>query len=179
MIILGFLSYISLILFASLLLINDKMYTYRKYLIAYIYVPIACVHLLLASSTYCNIFKKIKENRKRSQELKEYFNKDQFSQSRKHTPVFLLRFVILTFILFTILQISLILLHDFVFPNTKWLFSLVVVVAEFGWIADPIIYIFTIKSARRKIQASFVTVRKDVVSIDRIITQSRIKDLTF
>ena len=84
LIILGLLSCISLILFACLLPISDKMYSYRKYLIAYIYVPIVCAYLLLASLTYYNIFKKIKENRKRSTELKKYFKKDQFNQ-RKNT----------------------------------------------------------------------------------------------
>ena len=177
LIILGLQSCISLILFACLLPISDKMYSYRKYLISYIYVSIVCAYLLLASLTYYNIFKKIKENRKRSEELKKYFKKDQFNQRRKHIQVFLPSFIILTFILFNILPISLILLHDFVFPNAKWLFSLLVVIAEFGWIADPLIYIFTLKSVRRKIQASFVTVRKDVVPIDRVITQSVIKDL--
>ena len=106
LIILGLLSFISLIAFMSLLLGSDESYSYRKYLLAYIYAPIACVYLLLAMWTY--IFKKIKENRKRSQELKKYFN-----------PIF----VILTFILFNTFPISLVLLHDFDFPNKNGYFG--------------------------------------------------------
>ena len=145
LIILGLQSCISVILFACPLPTSDKMYSYRKYLIAYIYVSIVCAYLLLTSVTYHNIFKKIKENRKRSKELKKYFKKDQFNQRKKHIQVFIPSFIILTFILFTILPISLILLHDFVFPNAKWSLSLMVVIAEFGWIADPLIHIFTLK----------------------------------
>lgn len=89
LIILGLQSCISVILFACLLPISDKIYSYRKYLIAYIYVSIVCAYLLLASLTYYNIFKKIKENRKRSKELKKYFKKDQFNQRKKtHSSIY-------------------------------------------------------------------------------------------
>lgn len=156
LIILGLLSFISLIAFMSLLLGSDENYSYRKYLLAYIYAPIACVYLLLAILTY--IIKKIKENRKRSLELKKYINPS---------------FAILTFILFNIFPTSLVILHDFVFPNAKWLYTLVIIIAELVWMTDPLIYIFTLKLFRRKIQRKLVTFKSDTATKERIITRSK------
>ena len=112
--------------------------------------------MLLAILTY--IFKKIKENRKRSLELKKYINPS---------------FAILTFILFNIFPTSLVILHDFVFPNAKWLHTLVIIIAELVWMTDPLIYIFTLKLFRRKIQRKFVTFKSDTATKERIITRSK------
>lgn len=101
LIILGLLSCIALVIYIYLLPFSDKVYSHRKYLILYIFVPITCIYCILASLTYCQIFKKIKEIRKQSQELKDYISKGQLSENRKQKriQVFLPSFIILTFIL--------------------------------------------------------------------------------
>ena len=165
----------SLIIFICLLPFSTEVYSYKKYWIAYIYGPIACFYCLLASLTYYHIFKKIKENRKQSHELKKHITKDQLNQlaqNKKRTQVFLPSFIILTFILFNIFPILLIVLNDFVFPEVEWLGGLLTVLFELGWMADPLIYIFTLKSIRRKIQHGFTTFKK-AKSNDTIFTQSK------
>ena len=153
----------SLIIFICLLPFSVEVFSYKKYWIAYIYGPIACFYCLLASLTYYHIFKKIKENRKQCRELKKHITKDQLDQlshNRKRTQVFLPSFIILTFILFNIFQISLMVLNDFVFLDVEWLGSLLRILFELGWMADPLIYIFTLKSIRRKVQHGFTRFKK-------------------
>ena len=161
LIILGLLSCIELVIYIYLLPFSDKVYSNRKYLILYIFVPIACIYCILGSLTY-QIFKKIKENRKQSQELKDYISKGQLSENRKQKriQVFLRCFIILTFILLNAFPLLLLFLYEFLFPHAKWLYNLVVIFRQLGWIADPLIYIFSLKPVRRKIQHSFKTLEK-------------------
>ena len=112
---LSIVSCISLINFICFLPISVKIISYRKYLIGYIFAPVACIYLLLASLTYYQIFKKIKENRRKSRELREYISNEQPSQRKKQIQVFVPSFIILTFILFNIFPIFLALLRDFIF----------------------------------------------------------------
>ena len=112
---LSIVSCISLINFICFLPISVKIISYRKYLIGYIFAPVACIYLLLASLTYYQIFKKIKENRRKSRELREYISNEQPSQRKKQIQVFVPSFIILTFILFNIFPIFLTLLRDFIF----------------------------------------------------------------
>ena len=51
------------------------------------------------------------------------------------------------------------------------MYTLVIIIAEFGCMIDPLIYIFTLKSIKRKIQRNFVTFKSDTASKDRIITR--------
>ena len=88
----------SLTIFICLLAVNVDVEKYQKYWIACIYSPTACVYFLLASLTYYQILKKVKENRRKSRKLKEYINKGQPSRNRKRIQVYLPSFIILTFI---------------------------------------------------------------------------------
>ena len=164
---------ISLIVFICMLPICDKINNLRKYFLGCIYAPIACAYLLLASLTYYQIFKKIKETKKKSRELKKYVRKDQPNQSVNQLQVFLPSFIILTFLLFNIFPILLMLLYDFVFSEAKWLVGLLIILRLLGWIADPLIYIFTLKSVRKKVRLSFESAKKVMTSKDIIVTESR------
>ena len=161
----------SLTIFICLLPFNVDVDKYRKYWLVCIYGPIACIYFLLASLTYYHILKKIKQNRKKSRKLKEHITKDQTSRNRKQIQVYLPSLMILTFILFNIFPMLLLVLYNFVFPGVEWLHNLVMVLFELGWIADPLMYIFTLKSIKRKIQHSFATCKK-IASEDIFFTQS-------
>ena len=162
----------SLTIFICLLPFNVDFDKYLKYWIACIYGLIACGYFLLASLTYYQIFKKIKENRKQSRERKEHINKGQHSRNRKRNQVYLPSFIILTFVLFNIFPMLLVVLFYFAFPDVEWLFNLLMVLFQLGWIADPLIYIFSLKLIKRKIQHSFATCKK-VASENIVFTQSR------
>ena len=164
---------ISPIIFICMLPISDKINSHRKYLLGYIYAPIACVYLLLASLTYYQIFKKIQENKKKARELKECIRKDQPNRNANQIQVFLPSFIILTFLLFNIFPILLMLLYDFVFTEEKWMVGLLIILTLLGWIADPLIYIFNLKSVRKKVLHSFEAAKKVMTSKDIIVTQSR------
>ena len=156
-------------------------------MIGYVYVPVACIYLLLASLTYYQIFKKIKENRRKARELKEYIENRRKSQERREyiskdqpikkkttqIQIFLPSFIILTFILFCIFPIFLTLLHDFIFTDTGWLMSVLLVLMGLGWVADPLIYIFSLKSVRRKIQQNFMNFKEVTTSRGRVFKQSK------
>ena len=58
---LGIVSCISIINSICFLPISVKIISYRKYLIGYIFAPVACIYLLLASLTYYQIKKKSKK----------------------------------------------------------------------------------------------------------------------
>ena len=131
----------SVTIFICLLPFNIDVEKYQKYWLTCIYGPTACIYFLLASLTYYHILKKIKQNRKKSRKLKEHINKDQISQNRKQIQVYLPCFIILTFILFNIFPMLLLVLYHFVFPGVEWLHNLLMVLLELGWIADPLIYI--------------------------------------
>ena len=81
--------------------------------------------------------------------------------------------MILTFILFCIFPIFLTLLHDFIFTDTGWLMSVLLVLMGLGWVADPLIYIFSLKSVRRKIQQNFMNFKEVTTSRGRVFKQSK------
>ena len=152
LIILGMFLCISLMYFICFLPFSVKIFSYRKYLIGYVYAPVAYIYSFLASLTYYQIFKKIKENRKKARKLKEYIenrrkcrklreyiSKEQPTQRKKQIQIFLPSFIILTFILFCIFPIFLTLLHDFIFTDTGWLMRVLLVLMELGWMVDPLI----------------------------------------
>ena len=161
----------SLAIFICLLPFNIKVENYQKYWIACIYGPTACVYFILESLAYYQILKRTKEIRDKSRKLKEHINKHQPSRNKKQIQVYLPSFIMLTFILFNIFPMLLMVLYYFIFPDAQWLFNLLAVLFSLGWMIDPLIYIFSVKSIKRKIQHSFET-RKKAVSVDTVSTQS-------
>ena len=97
----------------------------------------------------------------------------QPSQRKKQIHIFLPSFIILTFILFCIFPIFLTLLYDFTFTNSGWLMGFLLVLMEQGWVADPLIYIFSSKLFRRKIQHTFTNFKEVTTSRDRVLTQPK------
>ena len=161
----------SLAIFICLLPFNIKVENYQKYWIACIYGPTACVYFILESLAYYQILKRTKEIRDKSRKLKEHIKKHQPSRNKKQIQVYLPSFIMLTFILFNIFPMLLMVLYYFIFPDAQWLFNLLAVLFSLGWMIDPLIYIFSVKSIKRKIQHSFET-RKKAVSVDTVSTQS-------
>ena len=169
LILLGLLSSLSVIIFICLLPVSTEVYSRSGYVIAFIYTPIALIYLALAGLTYYQIFKKIKENRNQSRKLKEHINKEQLNKSKRRIQVFLPSLIILTFILFNIIPILLELLHYFIFPKARWFMFVLTILYQIGWMADPVIYIISLKTIRQGIFHNFSTFRSYNATEERAV----------
>ena len=51
--------------------------------------------------------------------------------------------------------------------------SVLLVLMGLGWVEDPLIYIFSLKSVRRKIQQNFMNFKEVTTSRGRVFKQSK------
>ena len=170
LILLGSLSCLSVTIFICLLPVSSEVYGHSGYIIAYIFTPAALIYLVLVSLTYYQIFKKIKENRNHSRKLKEHINKEKLNASKRRIQVFLPSLIILTFILFNIIPILLELLHYFFFPKARWFMFVLTMLYQIGWMADPLIYIISLKAIRQDICHNLSTFKNYNATEDRAVT---------
>ena len=142
------------IIFYLCILISNRMnpWDYGKFLMVYIYPIFQVWFLLTAFVTYIYIFMKVRENRLARKKIEKQINRSNNTSnvkrySRNSFNILVPGAVVLTFILFMILPGVI----YCVFDNLGSKIKVPYVIYVLGWIADPMIYIFTIKSLRKKL----------------------------
>lgn len=132
-------------------------YPVNKIVSIYVYVPVQGFFLVLAGYTYCTIFLKLKKNER---ERKKNAQNVNCIKKKKTVKIFMPSFIILTFVLFSVIPglITSIKFHYFDNQGTGVLIT-IAVLFPFGWLFDPIIYIFSLKSVRKKIRIFYQNFR--------------------
>ena len=160
---------VSILLFLGLLTMYlvDKTHNkvnwinWKKFLFRYLLPTLQGVFLIIASSTYIYIFKKLRKNRIALRKIVNQLNKnpkqeEEPKKTQKNPKIFVPSLIILTFILFSILPQYLWLATTVGVGSTteklSILFPLVPILYFLGWCLDPIIYILSIKSIQQTIR---------------------------
>ena len=135
---------------------------YQKYLMNYVIPIFSGFFLVLASCTYYQIYKKIKENRKTNDRIKhvcEVHNsyKQIGSTQKKRFQIFLPGLLIATFILFSIVPNLLWVVYVLCFKGESEALKMIITISfPIGWLVDPVIYIFCLKRIRMRMKRAFI-----------------------
>lgn len=118
----------------------------------YIYLGANSVFLVIASVTYGFIFKKLRQNRKELENMRKRVNVSV--QKRSSFKVFLPGWIIITFIIFTVIpNLIKAISHtenvSDIMDHTRF------IMYPIGWFLDPLMYIFSLKVIRKKIRQIF------------------------
>ena len=114
--------------------------------------------IILAGYTYYQIYKKVKENRKKSKRIKRIYevknlSKQMDSNQKKRFQVFLPSIIIGTFILFSLVPYLIWIIQYHICNDCyKFLNSIIEILYSLGLLADPIVYIFSLKPIRMRIK---------------------------
>ena len=114
--------------------------------------------IILAGCTYYQIYKKVKENRKKSKRIKRIYevknlSKQMDSNQKKRFQVFLPSIIIGTFILFSLVPYLIWIIQYHICNDCyKFLNSIIEILYSLGLLADPIVYIFSLKPIRMRIK---------------------------
>ena len=144
---------ISIIFYLNILISNRmKPWNYGKFLMVYIYPVFQVWFLLTAVVTYIYIFVKVRQNRLARKKIEKQICRSNNTSnlkkySRNNFNILVPGAVVLTFILFMTLPSVIYCTFDSLGGKMKVPYVIYVL----GWIADPIIYIFSIKSLRKKL----------------------------
>ena len=150
--------YMSIFIFITFFKLVDGYY--RKYLMTYVIPIFSGFFLVLASCTYYQIYKKIKENRKTNDRIKQVRQvknsyKQIFSNQKKRFQIFLPGLIIATFILFSIVPNLLWVVYSFK-EEHEALKMIITISFSIGWVVDPMIYIFCLKPVRMRMKRAFI-----------------------
>ena len=160
---------VSFLLFLALLIIYlvdktpDKIIwnSWKMFLFRYLLPTLQGIFLIIASSSYIYIFKKLRKNRITVRKIINQLNKNpkQGEESKKikrNPKIFVPSLIILTFILFAIFpQYLLLAITEGLRSTTEGpsiLFPSIPVLYYLGWCMDPIIYILSIKSIQQTLK---------------------------
>ena len=112
-------------------------------------VPVQGVFFVLACYTYYIIFMKFKKNKREREKFTQNLNA---IKNQKAMKIFMPSFIIRTFILFCVIPglIASIVVHYCGDQATDVSIS-VAALFPIGWLLDPIMYIFSLKSVRENI----------------------------
>ena len=148
-----------LILVVVCLIILKVFFTsfdFVKIIMIYVLPQFGIIFMILAIYTYYLIFKKLKQNRRTSRKIKQNIMMQnlriQNETSTKGFRVFVPSLIIATFILFSIIPYVTMLIYYYVFNEQhQLLLKFILIMFPLGWLADAVIYIFTLRQIRREI----------------------------
>lgn len=128
----------------------------ERLFVVYIYPIFEFLFIAAVFLTYYAIFKKYKSNDQRLERLRFHVcnNTNSFNRcalKSKGFDFYIPSLIIVTFIIFTVMPNMfrrLVLLWE----DAPWTFSLNSLAFPFGWIFDPLIYIFSIRNIKRRFQ---------------------------
>ena len=148
-----------LILVVVCLIILKVFFTsfdFVKIIMIYVLPQFGIIFMILAIYTYYLIFKKLKRNRRTSRKIKQNIMMQnlriQNETSTKGFRVFVPSLIIATFILFSIIPYVTMLIYYYVFNEQhQLLLKFILIMFPLGWLADAVIYIFTLRQIRREI----------------------------
>lgn len=131
-------------------------FDFVKIIMIYVLPQFGIVFMILAIYTYYLIFKKLKRNRRTSRKIKQNIMMQnsciQNEISTKGFRVFVPSLIIATFILLSIIPYVTMLIYYYVFNEQhQLLLKFILIMFPLGWLADAVIYIFTLRQIRRKI----------------------------
>lgn len=131
-------------------------FDFVKIIMIYVLPQFGIIFMILAIYTYYLIFKKLKRNRRTSRKIKQNIMMQnlriQNETSTKGFRVFVPSLIIATFILFSIIPYATMLIYYYVFNEQhQLLLKFILIMFPLGWLADAVIYIFTLRQIRRKI----------------------------
>ena len=131
-------------------------FDFVKIIMIYVLPQFGIIFMILAIYTYYLIFKKLKRNRRTSRKIKQNIMMQNFriqnETSTKGFRVFVPSLIIATFILFSIIPYVTMLIYYYVFNEQhQLLLKFILIMFPLGWLADAVIYIFTLRQIRRKI----------------------------
>ena len=156
---------ISISTFICVLIVRRFYYftadSYKEILLKHVLPTFSNSFILLALYTYYQIYKKVKENREQNKRIKQMFevknsHKQMDFNRRKRFQVFLPSLIIASFILFNVVPYTIWLIHANVCNNcNNVVHTVMYCLYLLAWLADPLIYIFSLKSIRMKIKRAF------------------------
>ena len=131
-------------------------FAFVKIIMIYVLPQFEIIFMILAIYTYYLIFKKLKRNRRTSRKIKQNImmqnSRIQNETSTKGFRVFVPSLIIATFILLSIIPYVTMLIYYYVFNEQhQLLLKFILIMFPLGWLADAVIYIFTLRQIRRKI----------------------------
>ena len=131
-------------------------FDFVKIIMIYVLPQFGIIFMILAIYTYYLIFKKLKRNRRTSRKIKQNImmqnSRIQNETSTKGFRVFVPSLIIATFILLSIIPYVTMLIYYYVFNEQhQLLLKFILIMFPLGWLADAVIYIFTLRQIRRKI----------------------------
>ena len=136
----------------------DFISKYEEILLIQVLPVFGNFFLVLAGYTYYQIYKKVKENREKSKRIKRKYevknsSKQIDSNQRKRLQVFLPSLIIGTFILFSLVP-YLIWIIQYHICNNCYIFltSIIEILYSLGLLADPVVYIFSLKPIRMRMK---------------------------
>lgn len=150
------------------ILIMTKIYNFttlkfcEKFLMKNVIPLLISIFIVLASYTYYQIYKKIKKNREKTNKNKNIhevrnLHKEIGSNRRKPFQVFLPGLIMATFILFSIVPYFVWTIRYHVCRDcNEYVNSVITLLYSLGWLADPLIYIFSLRHIRMKIKGVFL-----------------------
>ena len=146
----------SLIVFVYVF-VSDMLnpWNYPAFFLVYVHVPVEGLNLILASFTYYTIFQKIKSNRTKRRETRRVVNDK--TQSETIFRIFVPSFIILTYILFNLIPSIILTLEPYYFPGQGTIIMYIIILLySLGWLSDPLVYIFSLKSVRMKLRRLYL-----------------------
>ena len=131
------------------------LWNYLAIFLLYVHVPFGGIFLILAGFTYYIIFQKIRLNRSERKKIRCSINDTE--QSKTIFKVFLPSFIIFTYIIFNLIP-SIVLTIDahYVKSQGTEIMKITTFLYPLGWVADPLIYIFSLKSIRMKLSRLYL-----------------------
>ena len=136
--------------------LSSQTWNPHRILYLFVYPVIQFMFLLTAILTYIYIYRQLKRNKEPKHNSVQHMQdskKDTNSKVRKRFNIFVPNLIILTFILFHVLPHtvwSIKFWFEFNLPTSVSYF--VALTIDLGLIADPMIYVFSLESARKKIK---------------------------
>ena len=146
----------SLIVFVYVF-VSDMLnsWNYPKIFLLYLYVPVEGLNLILACFTYYAIFLKIQSNRAKRKEIRRVVNNN--IQSETMFKIFVPCFIILTYILFNLIPSIILTIETYYFPGQGTIIMYITILLySLGWLSDPLVYIFSLKSVRMKLRRLYL-----------------------
>ena len=143
---------------------QSRVFEYREFVRNCVLAPFGAVFIILAIYTYYLIYKKLKKNRVkneiRTQSLKMQNLHIEIATGRRTPWIFVPSLIIATFILFSIIPFVLLTLYYSAFSiKYETLYNVVAITFPLGWVADAVIYIFSLRQVRKKLRIRFRRVK--------------------
>ena len=146
--------------FLILLILNIHLeHDIERFFVVYVYPIFEFLFIAAVFLTYYAIFKKYKGNDQRLKRLRYHVcdNTNNCALKSKGFDFYIPSLIIVTFILFTVVP-NMFRRLVLLWKDAPWAFSLNSLVFPFGWFFDPLIYIFSIRNIKRRVQQKASTI---------------------